>query len=719
MSESLFFALKKRNVFKIGAAYLVLAWIVVQITTIAVPALHLPLWVNSLVFFLGLLGFPIALFFAWAFEMTPQSIKHEDKEISDDSLTAQSGRKLIFLIIGLLIAASAYVIYESPFADSAAVVKQADKSVSGASIAVLPFRNMSSDSEQEYFADGISEEILNVLAQVPKLHVTSRSSAFAFKDKDINLPEVATTLGVDNILEGSVRKSAGKIRITAQLIEAASDKHLWSATYDRELIDVFAVQDEISSAIVTALKEKLGLNASIPTRDTPKINVEAHNEYLKGRHLIVRRTSADIETALTHFIKATELEPLYDEAWTNVALAQALLGENQYGQTPRFMAFEQANIAIDKALAINSELSSANAVKGMIHQDIDEVTAKKFLTKAIKLDNSNAQAYGWLAYLLRSNGQYEQGFLALEKAVKLDPLSVFINANYAHFLAARGYLTQAEQQVAKMVALNTNNPRTYEALASIRRLQNRHGEAVWLLQKSMQLSQGERLFFTYNWASMMRELNMGETAAAALTNSPFSFITPFALNQWDKHTAMVRAIFPRNNNDITGLSILGETAAAVGEYAAAVKWFDAFVVKWSDKSTTDYRASAIEMYSYLNVEDKTQGNQYLTVALAELAREQQSGLSFDSTYPAELSYLQGNIDKAIAILETTIDGGAVLNVNFRYYPMYDALRAHPNWPALLVKSELTVVKQQAIYWQLSQQDASITDVLARPKSSGL
>jgi TolB-like protein len=715
MSGSLFAEIRRRNVFKVGAAYLVLTWIIVQITALAVPALHLPLMINTLVFFLALLGFPIVLFFAWAFEMTPQGIKRGSQESSDVLAKAPASAKFTVALIPILIIVAAYFIYESRFTDAATAVKQADKSVSGASVAVLPFVNMSSDSEQEYFSDGISEEILNVLAQVPKLHVTSRSSSFAFKGKDINLAEVATTLGVDNILEGSVRKSGDKIRITAQLIQAAEDKHLWSATYDRELLDTFAVQDEISAAIVIALKEKLGLNAHIPNRETRHINLDAHNEYLKGRYFMARRTQADIETALAHFIKATELAPLYAPAWTNTALAQVLLTEFNYGQTPYFIAFEQANIAVDKALAINPALSAANAVKGVIHAFVDEAIAERFLTKAIRLDGSNAEAHTWLGRQLQYGGQYEQSLLAFEKAVKLDPLSVLTNANYADSLARLGYFNQAEQQVVKMATLNTNNPRTYVTLASIRSLQNRQGEAAWLQHKSLQLSQGNVGAIHALFAALtMLQLNLGETAASMLATTPFGFYAPLMQGQWGKHAATMHAIFPRADNDMFGFQSLGFAEVLMGEYAAAVSWFD--------KNTFFKGDDTAEIYSYLKGGDETRGNQYLTVALAKLTHAQEIGLTgyaypddkLTSLVAAELSYLQGDTDKAIAILETAIDGGAVLDVAYRYSPMYEALRAHPDWPALLVKSELTVVKQKAIYWQLSQQDATVANVLARP-----
>jgi len=193
------------------------------------------------------------------------------------------------------------------------------------SIAVLAFENMSGEPEQEYFSDGISEELLNVLSKIPQLTVISRSSAFSFKGKDITIPEVAKRLNVALVLEGSVRRDGDRLRITAQLIEASSDSHLWSQTYDRELENIFAVQDEISAAIVGALKEHLGLQVEAAARVIATANTEAHEAYLRGRHLVVQRTRATIEGAVREFEKAIALDPEYALAHAELAMANLLL----------------------------------------------------------------------------------------------------------------------------------------------------------------------------------------------------------------------------------------------------------------------------------------------------------------------------------------------------------------------------------------------------------
>jgi TolB-like protein len=202
------------------------------------------------------------------------------------------------------------------------------------SIAVLPFVNMSSDPEQEYFSDGISEELLNLLAKIPDLRVISRSSAFSFKGKNFDSPTIAAQLNVAHILEGSVRKAGNQVRITAQLIEARSDTHLWSETYDRDLDDIFAMQDEISAAIIGALKERLGLQFEAAPRVIAAASTEAHDAYLRGRYLMAQRTQATIEGAVREFEKAIEIDPDYARAHAELAIATLFLNRGAYGDIP-------------------------------------------------------------------------------------------------------------------------------------------------------------------------------------------------------------------------------------------------------------------------------------------------------------------------------------------------------------------------------------------------
>jgi TolB-like protein len=292
---SLFDELKRRNVFRVGFAYLVLGWVLLQVVDVVLPILELPDWVARLVLLLLSVGFPIVLIFAWAFELTPEGIKREKDVDRSQSITPQTGRKLDRVVIGIL-AVAVIVLLLDRFRETRVtnvtepenvsgpiVVPDSDSTRAETSIAVLPFLNMSDDENNEYFSDGISEELLNVLVRIEGLRVPSRTSSFNFKGSDKNIAEIGRELKVDHVLEGSVRKAGDRIRVTAQLIDVKTDTHLWSDSYTRQVDDIFAVQDEIAKAIVTALQITLSGEEQNSISSHSTSNVAAYNKYLQGR----------------------------------------------------------------------------------------------------------------------------------------------------------------------------------------------------------------------------------------------------------------------------------------------------------------------------------------------------------------------------------------------------------------------------------------------------
>ena len=464
MATPFFTELKRRNVFKVGGAYLVLTWVLIQVTVAAVPAFGMPEWVDTVVFFFCILGFPFALFFAWAFEVTPEGIKKESDISPDGSIAAHSGRKLDFVIIGLLVLIAGYFVYESRFASEdeqnlvvespspeVAPVKEIATEPEGSSIAVLPFVNMSSDKEQEYFSDGISEEILNVLAKLPKLHVTSRSSSFFYKGKDIKISQVAEELGVNNILEGSVRRSGNKIRITAQLIEAKTDKHLWSQTYDRELKDIFVVQDEIAKAIVVVLKDILQIDTLTST--TLTANLEAYDLFLKGRHAFYQREGY-LDSAIELLQQAVELDPQFAEAWAFLA-ASASISLIYTTDISHEDANALANDAVALALELNPDSSLVNTVLGrqsaLKHQWQQSID---YLTKAIELDKTNTTAHNWLGFHYFQLGYIQRATEHYEKAVLLEPQIGVNQHNLSAIYMANGKYQAGYKHAIKALELD-------------------------------------------------------------------------------------------------------------------------------------------------------------------------------------------------------------------------------------------------------------------------
>ena len=427
--QGLITELRRRNVFRVGVAYLALAWVVIQITDMAVPALNLPESLQGIVFYIGMVGFPFALFFAWAFELTPEGLKREHEVDRTVSVTHVTGRKLDFAIIGMLVLAVAFLVFDKYMTQPASGPEQnenqqatatIEEAVSYDSIGVLPFTNISNDPEQEYFSDGIAEELLNALAKLKNLQVAARTSSFAFKGKNQDITEIGNALKVDTVLEGSVRKSGTRLRITAQLIDVANGYHLWSETYDRELTDVFAIQDELTAAIVSALK--VHLNVGEVTGATASIdNWEAYDAYLKGLHAIRNRTDESVAAAMGYFKEATRLEPEFAAALARQA--QAVLLSVPYGGAEEDNAIATSEALLDRALAADPELAEAHATRGYLLLENNNCEAALLsFEKALALNPGLVEAIHWSALCLTYSGRMRESLQLEQRAHHLDPL---------------------------------------------------------------------------------------------------------------------------------------------------------------------------------------------------------------------------------------------------------------------------------------------------------
>jgi TolB-like protein/DNA-binding winged helix-turn-helix (wHTH) protein/Tfp pilus assembly protein PilF len=320
------------------------------------------------------------------------------------------------------------------------------------SIAVLPFLDMSPGQDQAYFADGISEELLNLLAHIPGLNVIARTSSFSFKGQNADIATIAERLKVTHVLEGSVRKSANRIRITAQLVDASTSEHLWSETYNRELDDIFAVQDEISAAIVTAMKEHLGLQVEAPPRVIAATNTEAHDAYLRGRYLVVQRTTATIEGAVREFEKVVSLDPEYALAHAELAQATLLLGT--YTDLTITELVARAAPHVERAMALNPTLAEAHAATGfLLWQQRNLEEALTHFGHATQINPNYAIVYLWTGNLLAGSlGRYAEGFAAVETALRLDPLSLPAMQSYVQGLISRNRLAEAERELEKLAS---------------------------------------------------------------------------------------------------------------------------------------------------------------------------------------------------------------------------------------------------------------------------
>ena len=432
---SLFNELKRRNVFKVGIGYIVVAWLVAQVLQLIFESFGTPDWVMKTVLVLLATGLPFALFFAWAFELTPDGIKREHEVDRSQSITSQTGRKLNVTITAVMALALAYFAYDKfvlsasreatileEALDQATTLVEAkpEESVeSDNSIAVLPFVNMSSDEEQEYFSDGLSEELLNLLAKIPELRVAARTSSFSFKGQNLEIPDIADRLKVAHILEGSVRKAGNQVRITAQLIKADDGFHLWSETYDRSLDNIFAIQDEIATEVVAQLK--LTLLGVVPT--VREIDPEAFALFLQARHLERLGSPEGFEQSITLLNQVLAIDPGYADAWAYLALCY--LDQTYLGVIASEEGWVLAEDALNKALILDPDnapaLSRLAFLGGFKGADMNDIA--KMHERALFLEPSNLIVLGNAATFLRRLGRTDEVIEIYEFSVGIDPVN--------------------------------------------------------------------------------------------------------------------------------------------------------------------------------------------------------------------------------------------------------------------------------------------------------
>ena len=425
MNPRNFFAeLKRRNVYKVAVAYAVVAWLLLQAASIFLPAFDAPPWVMKIFIIVIIFGFPVALIFSWAFEITPEGIKLESEIEPNKSIARRTGRKIVAVTIALAVVAAGLFVYQlvRPKSDTPRPSEAA--TIPNKSIAVLPFENLSDDKGNAYFSDGITEEILNALAQIPNLKVAARRSAFQFKGKDLDLRKIGQALGVAHILEGSLQKAGDQVRINVQLVDAQDGVQAWSEKFDRKLDNVFAVEDEIAKAIATKLRVQLTGGAGQPLVGDSTNNPQAHELYLRGLTLLAAR-GPGLREAVDAFEEAVKLDPNYAQALGALAETYPLLPAYQLGSMELMLPLGES--AAQKALRLNPDTASAHVGLGLAETyRCHWPDAEQAFRRALTLAPGDAETVNQYAQFLGTVGQPELALREIERAQQLDPLSPII-----------------------------------------------------------------------------------------------------------------------------------------------------------------------------------------------------------------------------------------------------------------------------------------------------
>lgn len=454
---SFFAELKRRNVFRAGIAYVVASWLFLQVIDFALDVIDAPNWIIQVLVLLAAVGLPAILTFAWVFEMTPEGLKRESEIQPEESVTSHTARKLDKLTIVLLVSAILVVVVDrfvpesGPDSEPGTEITASltpepainEESVPKApSLAVLPFANMSSDPDNEFFSDGISEELLNLLVQVDGLRVPSRTSSFAFKGKSMAIKEIARQLAVEHILEGSVRKSGNHVRITAQLIDVKTDTHLWSNTYDRELENIFAIQDEISREIISELKIALDTTGLISRDESrPTNNMQAYQDYLRGRYLFLQRGVPSLKASAQALQSAVALDPAFVEAWAALSVTAATLSGWDYDNsaTTNQIALDAGN----HALQLDENSATAMAGLGLLNYNKGNWSESlKLLKRASELSKDSNPTY-FYGLILQATGYISEAHQAFLQAEQLDPIYSQVQAYLGSNAMARGDVPSA------------------------------------------------------------------------------------------------------------------------------------------------------------------------------------------------------------------------------------------------------------------------------------
>ena len=467
MNPGNFFAeLKRRNVYKVAVAYAVVSWLVVQAASIILPTFEAPPWVMKAFVVLLALGFILAVFISWAFEMTPEGMKRTADVSTDEirSFPYWSKRKFAAFIVGVAIVAAGLLAYQFLRAPRSTI----SSSGGNKSIAVLPLLNESGDPKDEYFSDGLSEELIAALAQIRELKVIGRSSSFRFKERKEESKTIGEKLGVATLLEGTVRKQGDRVRIVAELINAADGIELWTRTFDRELKDIFAVQQEIAAAVASSLKATL-LGADQRSSANPK-TAEAHNAYLQGHYCFQRRNLEDYRKAVGHYDEAIRLDPGYALAYAERSEAWTLIGDlTGEGKT----AWPKARTDAEKAVAIAPTLAEAHAALGWVRFFTEWRFAEGLteLKRAKELAPANPTANDLLARVIVYLGRLDEAENQGRQAVELDPLTSAPKNNLARILWYEGKLDEADVVARKAAELQPNSAssRRWQVLVAIQR----------------------------------------------------------------------------------------------------------------------------------------------------------------------------------------------------------------------------------------------------------
>lgn len=589
---SFFDEIRRRKVLRVAGLYLVGAWLVLQVADVVVPALFLPEWVISLVLYLLILAFPLVLVLSWHFDLTPDGLKQEaaGNGRGIGGLKAGLAISVLFAIVG---AASIYLYgYLSDRAGQRNLPE-----VPVASVAILPFENVSNDSDQQYLADGITEELINVLARIPGLKVTAQTSSFQFAGTLVNVDDalIAEQLGVAALVRGSVRRSGNTVRVTAGLINADTGFQLWSERYDREMTDIFAIQEDIATAIGESLRLKLIQDGTIKPTVTRAASIDAYNLYLLGRFHFNKRSVFELGEAKRYFEEAIERDPSYAPAYNGLADSTLLLSDVAYGSVPVEQSITTALPLIEKSLELDPLLAETHASLGFLRMfEWDTIASVAALKRSIELSPNLSHAHLWLYVTYDRDAQHSNAFDILQRTFALDPLSPIVNTNMAAEYWIRGHTDEALQAAGRIIQVAPDIPLGYRRTGRIHWTSGRLAEAVEFYRQSLKLAPEDKNS-RLELGALLTDLGFYDEAESLLGDQ--RFIAYLAQGRFEDALGVTRATLEQRPEHQATIFEAAFAESRAGNFARVVSLLEPFSEGAEAGKGTLFRRSGIHFWN--------------------------------------------------------------------------------------------------------------------------
>ena len=701
---SFFEEIRRRKVLRIAGLYLVGAWLVLQIADVVVPALFLPAWIVSLVLYVLVLAFPLVLVLSWHFDLTPAGLKQDAHGAGRGigGLKAGLSFSLAFAIVG---AASIYLYgYLSVRAVEAVDLAE----IPAASVAVLPFDNVSDDADEQYFSDGITEELINELARIPGLHVTAPTSSFQFSATTVGdeFSDIAGQLGVATLLTGSVRRVGSSVRVTARLINADTGFQMWSENYDREVTGIFAIQDDIAAAIGGSLRVKLIQDGAITPGITRASSIDAYNLYLLGRFHFKKRSVFELEQAVSYFEEAVDRDPAYAPAYNGLVDSLLLLSDEAFGSAPLEQSIERALPLIEKSLQLDPLLAETHASLGFLRMfEWDTLAAEAALKRAIELSPNLSQAHLWLYVTYDRAARHRDAFEYLQRSFALDPLSPIVNTNLAAEYWIRNRTEDALRSADRIIQLAPDGPLGYRRAGRIKWTSGRLAEAVDLYRKSLAVAPEDRNS-QLELGSLL--VDLGYYGEARNLMGDQQYVALLAEGRLDEALAATRALLAERPDHARTIFAAAKVESWAGNFARARELLEPLADGVREGKGTlftrsgihfwDPQVAAIDMaVALLESGDREAALDVLSRVKAYYDRLESEGLDHPMLdfQQARVLALSGATDESIRVLRGVIAGGS----RFWYLdgdPALDSLKDMREFRSIIADRDRLVMHEREL-----------------------